>query len=48
MLNWIRLGCVGFVLILGFNALLALRDSEGLKRLEQRNQNLENLISNTQ
>ena len=48
MLNWIRLGIVGFILIFGFNAMLALRDSEGLKRLQQRNQNIENLISNTQ
>jgi len=48
MLNWIRLGFVGLILIFGVNAMLALRDSEGLKRLQQRNQNIENLISNTQ
>ena len=43
--DWIRFGFVAFVLVFGLNALLALRDSEGLKRLQQRNQNIENLIS---
>ena len=43
--EWIRVAIIGFFLIFGFNSLLALRDSEGLKRLQQRNQNIENLIS---
>ena len=47
--EWARVaiqgGIIAFFLIFGFNSLLALRDSEGLKRLQQRNQNIENLIS---